>query len=276
MASCFYLLRQFDDAASYLGSIATYFEGDPVFHWNYGMALAAAGEHCLVRYQELEGQPEEQRDVKQRMQEFHQQAEGELLKLLESELSTEPEYVQGLGAVFIANRKAKAAWNLLQAYRRQDRGCSSQAFEEELQEVLEFLAPRFHQAGAFLFAARCFGSLEAKQDLGSFWEMLRASCVRLFEQEVDRVTSGACDPQSEGISGGTTPTSQLQPHHHSIKVLREVTRLLLQSSNPEAENIVRIIHEWADEEGLDLDSIITRGGSPSSTTSPRMPSSFVK
>ena len=48
MASCFFLMQQYDEAASYLGSIASYFDGNPLFHWNYGMALVAAAEVVVM------------------------------------------------------------------------------------------------------------------------------------------------------------------------------------------------------------------------------------
>ena len=44
MASCFFLLRQFDDVLVYLKSIKTYFQNDEDFNWNYGIACAAAND----------------------------------------------------------------------------------------------------------------------------------------------------------------------------------------------------------------------------------------
>jgi intraflagellar transport protein 56 len=44
MASCFFLLKQFEDVLVYLKSIKTYFPSDDDFLWNYGIALASAGE----------------------------------------------------------------------------------------------------------------------------------------------------------------------------------------------------------------------------------------
>merc|ERR1719197_1237968 len=43
MASCFYLLRQFDDVLTYLNSIKAYFQTDDDFNWNIGCANAANG-----------------------------------------------------------------------------------------------------------------------------------------------------------------------------------------------------------------------------------------
>jgi intraflagellar transport protein 56 len=43
MASCFYLLRQFDDVNMFLTSIQQYFKDDDDYNWNYGMALSNTG-----------------------------------------------------------------------------------------------------------------------------------------------------------------------------------------------------------------------------------------
>ena len=43
MASCFFLLRQFEDVLVYLSSIKSYFFNDDVFNFNYAQAKAATG-----------------------------------------------------------------------------------------------------------------------------------------------------------------------------------------------------------------------------------------
>lgn len=45
MASCFFLLKQFDDVLVYLNSIKSYFQSDDDFHWNYALACAATGDY---------------------------------------------------------------------------------------------------------------------------------------------------------------------------------------------------------------------------------------
>jgi intraflagellar transport protein 56 len=42
MASCFFILKQFDDVLVYLKSIRPYFLNDDDFNWNYGIASASA------------------------------------------------------------------------------------------------------------------------------------------------------------------------------------------------------------------------------------------
>ena len=46
MASCFFILRQFDDVLIYLSSIEAYFPSDPTFLYNYAIARAAAGKYA--------------------------------------------------------------------------------------------------------------------------------------------------------------------------------------------------------------------------------------
>lgn len=45
MASCFYLLRNFEDVNVYLSSIRAYLSQDDDFNWNHGLALAATGDY---------------------------------------------------------------------------------------------------------------------------------------------------------------------------------------------------------------------------------------
>lgn len=41
MASCFFLLKQFEDVLVYLKSIKQYLSADDDFNWNYGIACAS-------------------------------------------------------------------------------------------------------------------------------------------------------------------------------------------------------------------------------------------
>jgi len=45
MASCFFILKQFDDVLVYLRSIRPYFINDDDFNWNFGIASASAGDY---------------------------------------------------------------------------------------------------------------------------------------------------------------------------------------------------------------------------------------
>ena len=48
MASCFFILRQFDDVLVYLSSIEAYFPSDPTFLYNFAIAKAAAGDFLVT------------------------------------------------------------------------------------------------------------------------------------------------------------------------------------------------------------------------------------
>ena len=54
MASCFFLLKQFDDVLIYLKSIKTYFAADDTFLYLYGIALASTGQWAEAEQQLLE------------------------------------------------------------------------------------------------------------------------------------------------------------------------------------------------------------------------------
>ena len=63
MASCFFILRQFDDVLVYLSSIEAYYPNDPSFLYNYALARVAAGKYkeaepALLSLQSA-GSPEE-------------------------------------------------------------------------------------------------------------------------------------------------------------------------------------------------------------------------
>jgi intraflagellar transport protein 56 len=45
MASCFFLLKQFDDVLVYINSIKSYFQTDDDFHWNNALATASTGDY---------------------------------------------------------------------------------------------------------------------------------------------------------------------------------------------------------------------------------------
>ena len=53
MASCFFILKQFDDVLVYLKSIRPYFINDDDFNWNFGIASASAGDFKEARCRTL-------------------------------------------------------------------------------------------------------------------------------------------------------------------------------------------------------------------------------
>lgn len=45
MASCYFLLKQFEDVLIYFNSIKSYFYNDDAFNFNYAQAKAAVGNY---------------------------------------------------------------------------------------------------------------------------------------------------------------------------------------------------------------------------------------
>lgn len=44
MASCFFILKQYDDVLIYLNTVKNFFGEDDDFLWNYGIVCAATGD----------------------------------------------------------------------------------------------------------------------------------------------------------------------------------------------------------------------------------------
>lgn len=79
MASCFFLLRQFDDVLIYLKSIKSFFEDDDDFNWNYGITCAAVNDF--------------------------KEAEDALVKIKSERYRLEYTYISWMTKVFIMNQK---------------------------------------------------------------------------------------------------------------------------------------------------------------------------
>lgn len=151
MASCFFLLKQFDDVHIYLNSIRTYMYGDDDFNWNFGISLAARGGDSF-------------------------RAAEEALLLVQSEVYTRnPVYVAWLARCHIMNGNPGGAWELhLKALDREgDDGCS----------LLQLIANDCYRMGHFLYAAKAFDALERR--LGDYdaeiWEGKRGAVVGVFQ-----------------------------------------------------------------------------------------------
>eukprot|EP00307_Rebecca_sp_RCC1486_P013510 CAMPEP_0119419176 /NCGR_PEP_ID=MMETSP1335-20130426/20111_1 /TAXON_ID=259385 /ORGANISM="Chrysoculter rhomboideus, Strain RCC1486" /LENGTH=588 /DNA_ID=CAMNT_0007444465 /DNA_START=30 /DNA_END=1796 /DNA_ORIENTATION=+ len=149
MASCFFILRQFDDVLIYLKSIDAYFPSDEVFIYNYSIARAAAGQT---------------RD-----------AEAGLLSLLQTSNADQyrVDYVfnMWLARCYVMNGKSRAAWEL---YLKLE--SSQESFA-----MLQLLANDCYKVGAFLYAAKAFDTLERLDPNPEYWEGKRGACVGCFQ-----------------------------------------------------------------------------------------------
>ncbi|XP_056136266.1 intraflagellar transport protein 56 [Lampris incognitus] len=145
MASCFFLLRQFEDVLIYLNSVKSYFYNDDMFNFNYGQAKAALGN-----YKEAE----------------------EVFLLIQSErIKSDYVYLSWLARCYIMNQKGRLAWEL---YLKM--GASSDSFS-----LLQLIANDCYKMGQFYYAAKAFDTLEKLDPVSNYWEGKRGACVGIFQ-----------------------------------------------------------------------------------------------
>uniref|UniRef100_A0A3B4V4Y9 Intraflagellar transport protein 56 n=1 Tax=Seriola dumerili TaxID=41447 RepID=A0A3B4V4Y9_SERDU len=145
MASCFFLLRQFEDVLIYLNSVKGYFYNDDTFNFNYAQAKAALGN-----YKEAE----------------------EVFLLIQSEkIKNDYVYLSWLARCYIMNQKGQLAWEL---YLKM--GTSSDSFS-----LLQLIANDCYKMGQFYYAAKAFDALEKLDPESNYWEGKRGACVGIFQ-----------------------------------------------------------------------------------------------
>ncbi|CAG0913187.1 unnamed protein product [Notodromas monacha] len=148
MASCFFLLKQFDDVLLYLNSIKSYFFNDDVFNFNYAQAKAAAGN-----YEEAE----------------------EAFKLIQSEkLKSDYAYLSWLTRCYIMNKKPRMAWEV---YLKLE--ASPESFA-----LLTLIANDCYRLGQFFYSAKAFDILDKMDPTPEYWEGRRGACVGTFQQVI--------------------------------------------------------------------------------------------
>uniref|UniRef100_A0A674MFB4 Intraflagellar transport protein 56 n=1 Tax=Takifugu rubripes TaxID=31033 RepID=A0A674MFB4_TAKRU len=145
MASCFFLLRQFEDVLIYLNSIKSYFYNDDAFNFNYAQAKAALGSY--------------------------QEAEEFFLMIQSEKIKNDYVYLSWLARCYIMNQKAQLAWEL---YLKM--GTSSDSFS-----LLHVIANDCFKMGQFYYAAKAFDALEKLDPDSDYWEGKRGACVGVFQ-----------------------------------------------------------------------------------------------
>jgi intraflagellar transport protein 56 len=145
MASCYFLLKQFEDVLIYLNSIKSYFYNDDTFNFNLAQAAGATGN-----FQEAE----------------------EVLLLVQSEkVKQDFVYISWLARCFIMNRKPEQAWEL---YLKME--TSADSFS-----LLQLIANSCYKMGQFFFAAKAFDVLEKLDPNPEYWEGKRGACIGQFQ-----------------------------------------------------------------------------------------------
>lgn len=145
MASCFFLLRQFDDVLIYLNSVKGYFLNDDTFNFNYAQAKAALGNY--------------------------KQAEEIFLMIQSEKIKNDYVYLSWLARCYIMNQKGQLAWEL---YLKM--GTSSDSFS-----LLQLIANDCYKMGQFYYAAKAFDALEKLDPSSNYWEGKRGACVGIFQ-----------------------------------------------------------------------------------------------
>lgn len=148
MASCFFLLKQFEDVNIYLSSIKAYLYNDDDFNWNYGISLASTGNY--------------------------KEAEETLLLVQADKYRSEYCYLSWLARCYIMNKKARLAWEL---YLKMNN--TNESFN-----LLQLIANDCYKMGAFFYAAKAFDVLERLDPDPEYWEGKRGACVGVFQQVV--------------------------------------------------------------------------------------------
>jgi len=149
MASCFFLLKQFNDVLIYLNSIKMYFKDNDDFNYNYGQAKAAIGKWV------------ESEDALSRVQ-------SELIK-------NEYVYLNTLMKAFIKNGKARKAFEV---YMKLD------AAHPNTFDLLNLLANDCYRSGQFLYAAKAFDVLERLEPTEELWNGKCGACIGIFQSVI--------------------------------------------------------------------------------------------
>eukprot|EP00921_Rhytidocystis_pertsovi_P010779 GHVQ01017367.1.p1 GENE.GHVQ01017367.1~~GHVQ01017367.1.p1 ORF type:complete len:581 (+),score=50.03 GHVQ01017367.1:68-1810(+) len=148
MASCFFLLKQFDDVLVYLRSIRDYFTSDDDFNWNYGIACAATGEYKNGR---------------------------DALILIQNErYRADLCFVSWLCRCYVMCGEPNLAW---ETYLRMD--TSNESFT-----LLQLIANDCYRTGLFYWACKAFDILERLDPDPEFWEGKRGAAVGVFQKVI--------------------------------------------------------------------------------------------
>ena len=146
MASCFFLLKQFDDVLIYLNSIRQYAAADSGFQFNLGLALAAT-------------------------EQFAEALEA-LQAVTEPRTRSSYTFLSWLARCLIMTGQARAAWEL---YLRMD--SNSDSFS-----LLQLIANDCYKVGLFFYSAKAFDVLERLDPAEpAYWDGKRGAAVGVLQ-----------------------------------------------------------------------------------------------
>eukprot|EP01038_Epipyxis_sp_PR26KG_P005271 gene5271-7323_t len=145
MASCYFLMKQFEDVNIYLNSVKAYMYNDDDFNYNHGIALAATRNYKA--------------------------AEEALLLIHNEAYKAEYVYISWLARCYVMNGNPRSAWEL---YLKMT--SSNESFN-----LLQLIANDCYRMGHFLYAAKAFDVLERLDPDPEYWEGKRGACVGVFQ-----------------------------------------------------------------------------------------------
>jgi intraflagellar transport protein 56 len=148
MASCFFLLQQFEDVLVYVKSVKAYFPNEDDFNWNYGIASAAAGD-----YKEAE----------------------EALSLIQNERhKMDYIYLSWLCRCYIMNGKPSMAWSIYFNLEN-----SNESFN-----LLQLIANDCYRMGHFYYSVKAFDVLERLDPDPEYWEGKRGAAIGVLQMVI--------------------------------------------------------------------------------------------
>mmetsp|Transcript_9504 Transcript_9504/g.35258 ORF Transcript_9504/g.35258 Transcript_9504/m.35258 type:complete len:622 (-) Transcript_9504:131-1996(-) len=148
MASCYFLLHQWNDVILYLNSIKDFFPNEETFNWNFGLCHASMGNF--------------------------RKAEEAFSLIQDAKLKQDFVYISWLARCRIMNGNPAGAWDL---YLQMDSN-------ERMRDIVQLIADDCYRIGSFYYAAKAFDVLERLDPNPEFYEGKRGACIGCFQMVI--------------------------------------------------------------------------------------------